>query len=347
MNVWGGKRGFGPAILAASLLIVVTSGVWSMQAASQPAPVTGARPDQATHLGKPSSHPFLSREDSPVELMAGYAKADSVSAVLRVAHAVKQGEVLKVRLLPSPLAESVVKGGGVVSLAGRQAVFFPQADGSGLALVAVSVFQKPGTYPLALYPSAVAAQTKQSLQTVMVQIEDAHYKTQNVSVSSSTEGLKPLPGELEAIQALKDMQTPHQYWSEPFLSPTIDCQNSPFGVKRFHNGKATGDYHKGVDLRSPQGRPIRATAAGKVQIARMYRLHGGTVGLDHGQGISSAYIHMSKLNVQPGDVVQKGDVIGFVGSTGFATGPHLHWGLYVNGLPVNPNQWLANVPRCQ
>jgi lysostaphin len=79
----------------------------------------------------------------------------------------------------------------------------------------------------------------------------------------------------------------------------------------------------------------------------MYRLHGGTVGLDHGQGVSSIYIHMSKLNVKPGEIVKKGDVIGYVGSTGFATGPHLHWGMYMSGLPINPNQWITNVPTCR
>ena len=165
-------------------------------------------------------------------------------------------------------------------------------------------------------------------------------------MSKSTEGLQPLPGELEAIQALKDRVSPVKFWDDGFISPTPDCQNSPFGVLRLHNGVPTGDYHKGVDLRSPAGRPIRAINGGVVQIAQMFRLHGGTVGVDHGQGVGSVYIHMSRLNVTPGQRVKKGDVLGFVGSTGFATGPHLHWGMYVSGLPVNPNQWLPPVPRC-
>jgi murein DD-endopeptidase MepM/ murein hydrolase activator NlpD len=255
---------------------------------------------------------------------------------------VRQGYVLKVRLAnPSRSAH----GGNVeafASLAGHKVPFFEQEDGSLMALVPVSVFQKPGSYKL-----NVSLNGSNALPPLNVQINDGHYKTQNVNVSKSTEGLKPFPGELETIQALKDMESPTRYWAEPFISPTSDCQNSPFGVKRFHNGVATGDYHKGVDLRSPQGRPIRAISGGRVQISRMYRLHGGTVGIDHGQGIESVYIHMSKLNVKEGEIVKKGDTIGFVGSTGFATGPHLHWGLYVSGLPVEPNQWITNVPRCQ
>lgn len=265
---------------------------------------------------------------------------------VRLQHNVRQGEVLKVRLNGGAL-ESTRMAGQVAeprqaSLAGRTVPFFRQENGDFLALVPVSVFQKPGSYPL-----SVEDVRQKPHDLGMILIEDGRYKTQNVNVSATTEGLQPLPGEMEAIQALKNAQTPVRYWSEPFLTPTTDCQNSPFGVKRFHNGKPTGDYHKGVDLRSPQGRPIRATADGLVRIARMYRLHGGTVGIDHGQGVSSIYIHMSRLNAHPGDRVRKGDVIGFVGSTGFATGPHLHWGLYVNGLPVNPNPWLSTISMCR
>jgi murein DD-endopeptidase MepM/ murein hydrolase activator NlpD len=79
----------------------------------------------------------------------------------------------------------------------------------------------------------------------------------------------------------------------------------------------------------------------------MYQLHGGTVGIDHGQGVVSVYIHLSKVAVHDGQHVNAGDVVGYVGHTGFATGPHLHWGLYVNGLPVNSNQWIQGVNPCQ
>lgn len=112
-------------------------------------------------------------------------------------------------------------------------------------------------------------------------------------------------------------------------------------MKRYHNGVYINDYHKGVDLRSPAGRPIKAINDGTVVIGtQSFRLHGGTVGLDHGWGVSSIYIHMSKVAVKPGDHVTKGQTIGYVGSTGFATGPHLHWGLFANGTPINPDVWI-------
>lgn len=265
------------------------------------------------------------------------AQSPALEAVaIQADSTVKQGEVLKVSI-PRPGTDCAY-----ATLLDRKVSFFKQPDGSALALVPVSVFATPGTAALSVYDSS-----GQLLKAMDVTIQDAHYKRQNITVSKTTAGLKPLPGELEAIQALKDTVSGVRFWDEPFISPTPDCQNSPFGVKRYHNGKATGDYHKGVDLRSPAGRPIRATNSGKVQIAKMYRLHGGTVGLDHGHGIGSIYIHMSKIAVQPGQMVKKGDVIGYVGSTGFASGPHLHWGLYVSGLPVNPNQWVKGVPICR
>jgi murein DD-endopeptidase MepM/ murein hydrolase activator NlpD len=81
-------------------------------------------------------------------------------------------------------------------------------------------------------------------------------------------------------------------------------------------------------------------AGGTVKIVRAWNIHGGTVGIDHGQGLQSIYLHMSKFATAEGAVVKKGDVIGYVGSTGRSTAPHLHWSLYANGVPVNPRQWV-------
>jgi murein DD-endopeptidase MepM/ murein hydrolase activator NlpD len=88
------------------------------------------------------------------------------------------------------------------------------------------------------------------------------------------------------------------------------------------------------------GAPIHAVAAGTVRIVQMFQLRGGTVAIDHGQGLETIYMHMSRFAAKEGQKVKAGDVIGYVGSTGRATGPHLHWSLYANGHPVSPNQWV-------
>jgi Peptidase family M23 len=256
---------------------------------------------------------------------------------VQVSAQVKQGETLTV-------VWPLTKGPKPVNamLLDRSAPFYEQADGRLLAYLPVSVMAKPGKTRITFTDANGQALPFQPETT----IRPAYFPVQNIRAGKAIKGLEPLPGEMEAVQALKNRQTPIKHWQTPFLSPTIDCENSPFGVLRAHNGKLTGDYHKGVDLRSPQGRPVRATAAGRVVISRAFRLHGGTVGIDHGQGVNSIYIHLSKRLVNEGDPVEAGAIIGLVGATGFATGPHLHWGLFVNGLPVNPNQWLAPVPKC-
>lgn len=263
------------------------------------------------------------------------------SVILRADLSVKQGEVMAISLdLPDANTLSDTQAFTAKYLE-RTVPLFPVRANHYEGWIPVSVFQKVGSYPL-----TIKDKQGRTLAIQSIKVADAHFRIQNISVTKSMGGLQPEAGELETVAKLKTMTTWQKYWDGEFISPTIDCQNSPFGNLRYHNGKPTDEYHKGVDLRSPLGRPIKAINDGKVIIARKYQLHGGTVGLDHGFGFSSIFIHMSQINVKPGQVVKKGDVIGKVGSTGFATGPHLHWGFFVGGLPVNPNQWVKGVPRC-
>lgn len=223
-----------------------------------------------------------------------------------------------------------------VLLGSKRSPLFLQRPNHYEAVVGFGIDDATGSFPL-----LIQSGEGRELYKDKVTVSSHQFGRQNLAISKSTQGLQPIQGEMEAIEALKKTMSATRFWSLPFKSPTPDCQNSPFGTRRYYNGKYSGNYHKGVDLRSPAGRPIQAIADGKVQIAtQKFRLHGGTVGLDHGQGFTSIYIHMSKVAVQPGDMVKQGQTIGYVGSTGFATGPHLHWGLYANGSPVNPNQWV-------
>jgi murein DD-endopeptidase MepM/ murein hydrolase activator NlpD len=157
--------------------------------------------------------------------------------------------------------------------------------------------------------------------------------------------LTPAPGEREKMRALAELVASVRYFEDRFTPPVEGCQNSPFGVQRLHNGKATGSYHRGADQRGAEGTPVRAPASGVVAVAEpKFQVNGGTVGLDHGQGLTSHYIHLSGVAVTEGERVKQGDVIGYVGSTGFATGPHLHWGTVVHGTPVDPNEFVTLTP---
>jgi murein DD-endopeptidase MepM/ murein hydrolase activator NlpD len=222
-----------------------------------------------------------------------------------------------------------------VRVNGRTIRLFAQADGGWLGLMPVPALEKPGEYKLELLDKNGAV-----AQTTSITVVDAHFPSQNIVISKSLSELKASPDEAEITSAFRKEVIDTRYWAEPFMAPVPGCMTSLYGVRRLHNGKPTGDYHGGLDLRAAAGQPIRATTAGVVKIAKQFNLHGGTVAIDHGQGLQSMYLHMSKIAATEGATVQKGEVIGYAGSTGRSTGPHLHWSLYVNGLPVNPLQWV-------
>jgi murein DD-endopeptidase MepM/ murein hydrolase activator NlpD len=100
------------------------------------------------------------------------------------------------------------------------------------------------------------------------------------------------------------------------------------------------EFHSGIDIRSQHGTPVRAPAAGSVTVAGTYQEYGITVILDHGQDLKSLYGHLSRLNVKPGERVERGAVVGWSGNTGRSTGAHLHYEILVKGHAVNPRAYL-------
>ena len=133
---------------------------------------------------------------------------------------------------------------------------------------------------------------------------------------------------------------PEQRWAGPMLRPTGGRRTSAFGRYRtYSDGQRS--YHTGTDLADVVGTPVAAAAAGVVRQAGWQHIFGNVVMLDHGQGVSTSYNHLSAVRVQVGDVVQAGDIVGEVGSTGQSTGPHLHWSLVVDGTAVDAEEWLT------
>jgi murein DD-endopeptidase MepM/ murein hydrolase activator NlpD len=195
--------------------------------------------------------------------------------------------------------------------------------------------EKPGTYTLEFLGKDGSVR-----QSTAIQIRDAHFRTQNIVLGKEIAELKPSPGEMETASAFRKSVSDERYWEEPFAAPVAGCMTSPFGVKRLRNGKPTGDYHAGIDQRAAAGSPVRAIASGVVKIVKSWNIHGNTVGIDHGQGVESMYLHLSRFAVAEGARVEKGQVIGYAGSTGRSTASHLHWSIYVNTVPVNPGQWV-------
>jgi len=222
----------------------------------------------------------------------------------------------------------------------RKIPLFTNTDGTRSGLVPVSALVRQGQHKLELIDGG-----GQVLETAILNVENARFQTQNVQLTPGLSALKPAPGEMETLAALRNTVSPIRYWSEPFEKPVPGCLISPFGVQRLHNGKPTGNYHSGLDQRGAEGVPIRAISAGVVKIVRKFNVNGDIVGIDHGQGVTSFYLHMSKFATTEGALVKAGDTIGYVGSTGRSTAPHLHWAIDVHAVPVNPLQWMT-IPSC-
>jgi murein DD-endopeptidase MepM/ murein hydrolase activator NlpD len=129
-------------------------------------------------------------------------------------------------------------------------------------------------------------------------------------------------------------------WNEPFLLPSEGWHSSAFGSARRYYPDGPVSHHEGTDLASMTGTPIYATNRGTVLVAGYYPLKGGLVVLDHGAGLMSLYLHQSEIHVTAGQQVERGELLGEVGSTGISTGPHLHWEMRVNLQPTDPLLWV-------
>lgn len=225
---------------------------------------------------------------------------------------------------------------------GKKINFYKKEDGIYNAHIGIDAWHKTGDYSIEMKDD-----TGKLDDTKTISVEVKRYPNQYITLSGEKSTLTATADELRKIQLAKTSLSKNAYFdTTSFGSPTKGCIASVYGLNRYYNG-APGSYHKGVDVAAPKGQAIKSPTGGKVTVAEMFRLHGGTVGIDHGQGITSLYLHMSKINVKPGQIVKAGEVIGEVGSTGISTGPHLHWGLYINGTPVDPYiKWLEPVPGC-
>ncbi|WP_413773925.1 M23 family metallopeptidase [Nostoc sp. MG11] len=186
------------------------------------------------------------------------------------------------------------------------------------------------------------------VQNLAVKVSDRKFPVQRINLPPGKAGVQATKLELTRVAALKALQTPQKYWSGGFLKPNAGRISTIYGVRRYYNGKFAKDYyHRGVDYAGATGSPVIAPAAGRValvgRVSQGFRVHGNVVGIDHGHGVTSIFMHLSRINVKEGDFVKPGQLIGAVGSTGASTGPHLHWGLYVNGQSVDPTPWRTNV----
>ncbi|MEM1172132.1 MAG: M23 family metallopeptidase [Cyanobacteria bacterium P01_H01_bin.35] len=189
--------------------------------------------------------------------------------------------------------------------------------------------------------------TDKGIQNLNVNLQNRSFPTQSIWLPPDKESLNGTDLEFDRVAAFKQLVTPQKFWNGPFLRPNNGRVSTIYGVRRYYNGKfAENYYHRGVDYADYNGSPVVAPAAGRISLVGLesqgFEIHGNSVGLDHGQGVTSIFIHLSRIDVKEGEMVEAGQQIGTVGSTGASTGPHLHWGLYVHGQAVDPVPWRYN-----
>ena len=148
------------------------------------------------------------------------------------------------------------------------------------------------------------------------------------------------------VRRILETYTPRRFYEKRAIVPLPHFKyiSSPFGVSRVIMGRRES-FHRGTDFAAPEGTPVLAALSGKVVFAGYLTLTGNTVIIDHGWGLMTLYAHMSKICVKKGWFVRRGTVIGRVGSTGFSTGPHLHFGVYLRDTPVDPVDFLRKELR--
>jgi murein DD-endopeptidase MepM/ murein hydrolase activator NlpD len=130
----------------------------------------------------------------------------------------------------------------------------------------------------------------------------------------------------------------------PSIWPVIGPLRSGVGMRTNPFGGSSIEYHKGQDIAAPTGTPVNATADGVVVIAGWVRGYGNGIYIDHGNGISTRYGHLSRIDVVVGQIIKQGQHLGLVGSTGRSTGPHLHYEVRINGEATNPLNYLPPPP---
>ncbi len=203
---------------------------------------------------------------------------------------------------------------------------FFKNDSVHMAFIPLNYWAKTGNYNISLSTSKSENKDPSRLN---VQIKNKNFKKQYLyideTVEKSTRNDDAYAQYAKYFNPSRDIITDKQLWDGPFITPVEGRISTEFGEMRYVNDALTSYRHSGTDYAVPKGTPVKAPNNGRVNLSMFLTLTGNTVVIDHGLGLFSVYFHMDSLNVEKGQMVVKGDSIGTVGSTGFSTGPHLHY----------------------
>jgi len=251
-----------------------------------------------------------------------------------IGHAMaRQGRSFTVKLVP---AEEIA--GASAEFLGQKIRFFKNGD-EYRAIIGIAPEQKSGKHNLAL----TIEEDNGRAEKIVKPIKVLPYKFPSVSFWLKPAKKKLLAKDLIAeewarIEKTLIVESPDQKWQGLFSLPVSGPVSMQFGTKEFVNRQKRGQ-HRGTDLAVPMGTKVAAPNRGRVVFAEKLKAFGGTMVIDHGQGIHTLYFHLSKFLAEVGEEVGKGEMIALTGNSGISSGPHLHWGMSVHNLRVDPMQW--------
>ena len=268
----------------------------------------------------------------PVEGLSGSRSAIAFDAKYRS----KQGQILVVKV---PTDEDTARVQG--TFLGRTVQFFPETrpgEAKGfVGLLGIDLQDLPGTHDLAIQVTN-GEHTRSLTYRVEVLKEKfrvEHLKLPKDKVDLDEQGLARWKAEQEQVKEALAADSDSRLWQPSFVEPVSGKRTGIFGSVRIMNGQARNP-HNGEDIGAPTGTDVAATNDGVVRLTVDHIFSGKGIFLDHGLGFYSMYFHLSDVLVKDGEAVKTGQIIGKVGATGRATGPHLHWGVKLNGARVNP-----------
>lgn len=220
----------------------------------------------------------------------------------------------------------------IIPFAGEDNVYY--------ALIGIHAMQKVGTYPLTV--TATDGQGRQASVSAQIPIVAGKYGSEVINLSPDKQALLDpalVNAEREKLWGVFSIFRQERYWNGAFGLPVQGRVSSVFGTRRSYSGGPFNSYHEGIDFSAAGGTPVYAPGDGVIALAEPLTVRGNAVIIDHGWGVHSGFYHLSEINVSVGQRVQRGALIGWVGSTGLSTGAHLHWDLRIRGVNVDPLEW--------
>ena len=256
----------------------------------------------------------------------------STQAVAPLPVEAKQGEIiyLKLRVEGQPVS---VTG----TFRDRRVPFFPVQDSEFGALVGIDMADQAKVDEVTAEITYPDRTRERRFQVTVIHEEfgEQHMKLPKDKVDLDAASLQRDALEKEKVKAVFAAFTSERLWSQAFILPVDGVPTGAFGRKRFLNGQPR-NQHSGEDIAAVLGTPVKASNAGLVKMVDDHFFSGLGVILDHGLGLYTMYFHLDSAKVKEGERVARGQIIGTVGKSGRATGPHLHWGAWLNGSRVNP-----------